>query len=38
MTPSDEITSTIHLPQFEGIYFDLKNKYKILLNTVKNFF
>ena len=38
MTPSDEIIRTTHLPQFGGVYFDLKNQYKILLNIVKNFF
>ena len=39
MTPSDEIIRTTDLPQFGGVYFDLKNQYKILLNEVKkNFF
>ena len=38
MTPSDEIIRTTHLPQFGGVYFDLKNQYKILLNIVKKFF
>ena len=32
MTPSDGI---IHTSQFGGVYFDLKNQYKILLNIVK---
>ena len=35
MTPSNAITRTTHLPQFGGVYFDLKNQYKILLNIVK---
>ena len=36
MTPNDEIIRTT---QFGGVYFDLKNQYKILLNIVKkNFF
>ena len=35
MAPSDEIIRTTHLPQFEGVYFDLKNHYKIFLNIVK---
>ena len=34
MTPSAEIIRTTHLPQFEGVYFGLKNQYKILLNIV----
>ena len=38
MTPSDEIIRTTHLPQFGGVYFDLKNQYKILLNIVKKIF
>ena len=39
MTLSDEIIRTTHLPQLGGVYFDVKNQYKILLNTVKkNFF
>ena len=38
MTPSDEIIRTTHLPQFWGVYFDLKNQYKILLNIVRIFF
>ena len=39
MTPSDEIIRTTHLPQFGGVFFDLQNQYKILLNIVKkNFF
>ena len=37
MTPSDEIISNTHLPQFWSVYFDSKNQYKILLNIV-NFF
>ena len=39
MTPSDEIIRTTHLPQFGGVYFDLKNQYKILSNIInkKNF-
>ena len=32
MTPSAEIICTTHLPQFGGVYFDLNNQYKILLN------
>ena len=32
MTPSDEIIRTTHLPQFESVYFDLKNQYKIVLS------
>ena len=35
MTPSDEIVRTT---QFGGVYFDLKNQYKILLNIVTFFF
>ena len=35
MTPSDEIIRTTQLPQFGGVYFDLKNQYKILLNIVR---
>ena len=35
ITPSDEIIRTIHLPQFGGVYFDLKNQYKILFDAVK---
>ena len=38
MTPSDEIIRTTHLPQFGGVYFDLKNQYKNLLNIVKKKF
>ena len=39
MTPSAEIIRTTHLPQFGGVYFGLKNQYKIVLNIVKkNFF
>ena len=38
MTPSAGIIRTTHLPQFEGVYFDLKNQYKILLNIVKKLF
>ena len=34
MTPSAEIMRTIHLPQFGGVYFDLKNKYNIVLYFV----
>ena len=36
MTSNDEVIRTTHLPEFGGIYFDLKNQYKILLNIVKN--
>ena len=35
MAPSCEIIRTIHLPQFGGVYFGLKNQYKIVLNIVK---
>ena len=35
MTPSSEIIRTTHLPLFEGVYFGLKNLYKIVLNIVK---
>ena len=35
MTSNDEISRTTHLPQFWGVYFDLKNQYDILLNIVK---
>ena len=35
MTPSAEIIRTAHLPQFGGVYFGLKNQYKIVLNIVK---
>ena len=35
MTPRDEILRTT---QFGGVYFDLKNQYKILLNMVKKIF
>ena len=35
MTPSAEIICTTHLLQFGGVYFALKNKYKIVLNIVK---
>ena len=38
MTPSAEIFRTTPLPQFGGVYFGLKNQYKIVLNIVKNFF
>ena len=38
MTPIAEIIRTTHLPQFGGVYFDLKNQYKILINIVKKFF
>ena len=34
MTPNAEIIRTTHLPQFGGIYFGLKNQYKIVLNRV----
>ena len=37
MTPSAEIIRTTHLAQFGGVHFGLKNQYKIVLNTVKNF-
>ena len=35
MTPSAEIIRTTHLPQFGGVYFGLKNQYKIVLNAAK---
>ena len=35
MTPSSEIIRTTHLPQFWGVYFGLKNLYKMVLNIVK---
>ena len=35
MTISAEIIRTTHLPQFESVYFGLKNKYNIVLNIVK---
>ena len=35
MTPSAEIIRTTHLPQFRGVYFGLKNQYKIVLNIEK---
>ena len=38
MTPSDEIIRTTHLRQIGGVYYDLKNQYKILLNIVKKIF
>ena len=38
MTPSAEIIRNTHLPQFGGVYFSLKNQYKIVLNIVKKFF
>ena len=38
MTPSAEIIRTTHVPQFGGVYSDLKNQYKIALNIVKKFF
>ena len=38
MTPSAEIIHTTHLPQFGGVYFGLKNQYKIVLNIVKQIF
>ena len=38
MTPSAEIIRTTHLPQFGGVYFGLKNQYKIVLNIVKKNF
>ena len=38
MTPSAEIIRTSHLPQFGGVYFDLKKQDKIVLNIVKKFF
>ena len=38
MTLSAEIIRTTHLPQFGGVYFDLKNQYKIVLNIVRKFF
>ena len=38
MTPSAEIIRTTHLPQFGGVYFDLQNKYKIVLNMLKMLF
>ena len=38
MTPSDEISCTAHLSRFGGVYFDLENQYKILLNIIKKIF
>ena len=38
MTPSAKLIRTTHLPQFGGVYFGLKNQYKIVLNIVKFFF
>ena len=38
MTPSAEIIRTTHQPQFGGVYFGLKNQYKIVLNVVKKIF
>ena len=38
MPPSAEIIRTTRLPQFGGLYFGLKNQYKIVLNIVKKFF
>ena len=38
MTPSAEIIRTTHLLQFGGVYFDLKNQYKFVLNIVKKMF
>ena len=38
MTPSAQIIRTTHLPQFGGVYFGLKNQYKIVLNIGKYFF
>ena len=38
MIPSAEIIRATHLPPFGGVYFDLKNQYKIVLNIVKKFF
>ena len=35
MTSSAEILRTTHLPQFGGVYFGVKNQYKIVLNIVK---
>ena len=35
MTPSAEIISTTHLPQFGGIYFGLKNQYKFVFKYSK---
>ena len=35
MTPSAEIIRTTHLRQLGGVYFGLKNEYKIVLNIVK---
>ena len=35
MTPSTEIFRTTDPPQFRGVYFGLKNQYKIVLNIVK---
>ena len=34
MTPSAEIIRTTHLPQFGGVYFGLKNQYKIVLKRI----
>ena len=38
MTSSAEIIRTTHLPQFAGVYFGLKNQYKIVLKIVKKNF
>ena len=38
MTPSAETIRTTHLPQFGGVYFGLKDQYKIVLNIVNKFF
>ena len=35
MTLSAEIIRTTHLPELGGVYFGLKNQYKIVFNTLK---
>ena len=38
MTLSAENIRTTYLSQFGGVYFGLKNQYKIVLNIVKKIF
>ena len=38
MNSRAKIIRTTHLLQFGGVYFGLKNQYKIVLNIVKKFF
>ena len=38
MIPRAKIIRTAHLTQFGGVYFCLKNQYKIVLNIVKKIF